>query len=167
MLRDARPQRRNRKRRYLSAALLGVALACAVAPATAGAHVWEPASLTPRVALNVTIVRHPPAFSRSTTAVFTWRRSGSYTSTQCKLDARSYTRCSTGIRYTGLSAAAHTVTVRVSGGGHTISRSYHWLIDRTLPTAPTTVSGGSLTWTHTTVTISGSGSTDAGGSGLR
>jgi hypothetical protein len=92
-------------------------IACAVVPATAGAQVWEPAGLAPRVTLNVTIVKHPPAFSRSTTAVFTWRRSGSYTSTQCKVDARSYTRCSTGIRYTGLHVGGHTFTVRSAAAG--------------------------------------------------
>ncbi len=39
-------------------------------------------------------------------------------------------------------------------------------IDRTAPTAPTTVSGGSYTWTPGEVDITASGSTDTGGSGV-
>ena len=162
---DATPQERPNPRRD-RIALLAIALTCwaATAPESAGAM---PAGnrVSP---LGVNIVKKPAAATRSRSATFTWRTTGTVLRTLCKIDRRTWHRCR-GKRalFTGLSAAKHTFWVRVYGrSGRYVTRGYSWRIDLTVPSDPTSVAGGSLAWTAATRTLTASGASD-GQSGLR
>ena len=116
--------------------------------------------------LSVTIVGHPAADTKSTSASFTWTRQGTYTSTQCKLDGAAYATCGNAKSYSGLSEGSHSFSVRIQGGGDSDVASFTWTVDQTGPTDPV-VTGGSLTWAKPSVVLSASGSTDTGGSGVK
>jgi hypothetical protein len=134
------------------------AAACAVAAAPAAAQPLTPFATA---TLSVKITSHPAAFSRTTTAAFAWRTSGTGT-VSCRLDAGSYAKCSKKHSYSGLADGAHTFTVRIKTRHSSRSAVYRWMVDTVSPTDPI-VSGGSSAWTNATVTITASGSTDANG----
>ena len=116
--------------------------------------------------LDVTIVGHPALDTTSTSASFTWSRTGTVSRTQCKLDDAAYANCGASKSYSGLTEGTHTFSVRVEGGGDAAVDTFTWQIDRTAPSVPS-VSGGSLTWVKTSVVLSASGATDPGGSGVK
>jgi large repetitive protein len=157
---DARPPRR-RTPLALVAALLSAATFACLPAGTASAM---PPGVRATV-LSATITGHPAANTRSTSAAFSWRRTGAVR-VRCRIDGRAWRKCSTSARYTALAAGMHRFAVRVySGPRRSITRVFRWRIDRTAPTAPLAVSGGSLSWTAASRTLSASGATD-GGSGL-
>lgn len=118
------------------------------------------------VRLGARLVSHPASPTRLRTAKFTWKTTGTVLSVRCRLDARTATRCRSGVKYSALVAGGHTfrliVTGRSAGRKVSIVRKYAWKVDLTPPTAPT-VLGGSLAWAAPPLTISASGSTDPGG----
>ena len=99
------------------------------------------------------------------TASFTWRQSGA-ARTRCRIDSKLWKACTTSARYTGVAEGKHAFSVKVSSrSGHSITKSFKWRVDLTAPTAPTAVTGGSLSWTSGSRTLAASGAVD-GGSGL-
>ncbi len=131
----------------------------ATAPATARTL------MSSTTAVSVTITTHPPTVSRSTTAKFGWKATGTRLTVSCRLGAGVYSNCSQPRSYRNLNQGSHSFTVRATGGGTTRTAVYRWTVDTVVPTAPS-VTGGSTTWTNSTVVMSATGSTDTGGSGL-
>jgi hypothetical protein len=115
---------------------------------------------------SVTITSKPAAWANSASPTFKWSKSGTISSTTCQIDGGSFTACTTSKTYSGLTAGAHTFTVKVSGSSGSASKSYGWSIDLTDPVGPTAVTGGSLSWRNTTASLVPSGGSD-GESGLK
>ncbi|MDQ4123030.1 MAG: FG-GAP-like repeat-containing protein, partial [Acidobacteriota bacterium] len=87
-------------------------------------------SITPPVPTN-------PSNSTSATFQFTGTDNVGVTGFECSLDNASFTACSTGINYTGLSDGSHTFQVRAkdaAGNVDASQASYTWTIDATAPT---------------------------------
>ncbi len=133
-----------------------------MAAAPAAAYVLHQAAVA---GVTVKISSHPSAAARSTTAKFAWKTSGGPTAVSCRLDSGAYKKCSRSHSYTKLKQGLHTFTVRATKSGASKKVAYKWRVDTVAPTAPT-VTGGSTAWTAAAVTISASGSTDKGGSGV-
>jgi hypothetical protein len=86
-----------------------------------------------------TITGHPANPTTSDAASFSFTDSQAGVSYFCKLDAGSYTACTSGISYSGLSNTAHTFSVEASSGANVSSpASFTWTIN---PGAPFTVHG--------------------------
>jgi hypothetical protein len=115
--------------------------------------------------MTVKISSHPPAATRSTSAKFAWKTTGSPAAVACRVDSGAYKRCARSHSYAKLKQGMHTFTVRVTRGSARKTAVYRWRVDTVAPTAPI-VTGGSTTWTASAVTISAAGSTDKGGSGV-
>ena len=143
--------------------ILLAAVAIALPVASAAAYPLMP-HVAPRSGalrpLSVRIVRHPAAYSPSSTATFAWRQV-SGTRSMCRLDAKTFVRCSKKITYKKLKAGKHTFRVRVYRGKAYKTATSAWVIDLTPPTAPT-VAGGSPSWVTAPLTLAASGSTDVG-----
>ncbi len=155
------PTARVVQRPFLAAGL-GVAAICA---GVVGA--WAYPAPVPRVVagLSVKVLTHPVSPTHATTARFTWRRTGTARAVLCKRDCGAFVRCSPQpLTYKRLKSGLHTFTIKVVGLHSTRSAVFRWRVDTIRPTAPT-VSGGSLTWTTSPVTLTAAGSTDVG-SGL-
>jgi large repetitive protein len=152
-----------RVRRRIVPAVAAAGVALLAFPLVAAAR---PVGAPSVVRLGARIVSHPASPTRLQTARFTWKTSGTILSVRCRLDARTATRCRSGVKYSALVAGGHTfrliLTGRSNGRRVSIVRKYAWKVDLTPPTAPT-VLGGSLAWSGTPVTIAASGSTDPGG----
>ena len=118
--------------------LFAAVAACALGTASAYAYALMP-NATP--ALSVKLTTHPAAYSRSTTARFTWK-AVSATATLCRLDTGAYKKCKKRATYKNLLAGTHTFWVRVSRGKKAKVAKARWTVDLTSPTVPT-VTGGS------------------------
>src|SRR5262245_5499223 len=144
------------------AALLALTTQGLMSAAPASAMPYQPRTTT----LSVTITRKPPAFTASTTAGFRWTLIGRARSVTCKLDAHPAGRCTKRrVVYKHLTEGQHRFLLTVVGSRKR-RLSVTWVVDHTPPTDPTSVTGGSATWTDTAPTLTASGGTDAG-SGLR
>ncbi len=137
------------------------AAACALLASPAGAYVLRPFASK---AATVKITTHPPAAAASATAKLAWKTTGSGLTVRCRLDAGAYAACRTSHTYSHLTQGMHTFTVRVTGGA-TRTATYRWRVDTTAPAAPV-VSGGTGAWSAVPVTLSATGASDAGGSGV-
>ena len=151
---------RNRTWSPARATLLAAA-ACLLMAAPAAAIAFTPST----TAVTLKLTGHPATYARSATAKFAWKVTGAGAKVTCRLGSAAFVKCSKSHSYAGLAAGAHSFTVKLVSGHTTRSVVYKWTVDLTAPTAPT-VAGGSTTWTNQTVTISASGSTDTGGSGI-
>ncbi len=148
---------------------------------------WTPATQT--AGATVRLDRTAPSIPVATGGSSGWSNAASITVTATSTDAgsgvKSYqyqTSTNGGSTWSGamtgssvtVSAAGTTLVqfratdnanIPSSWSGVTVGGTVQ--LDRTVPAAPTTVSGGSLSWQLTApVTISASGATDSGGSGL-
>jgi hypothetical protein len=141
-------------------AVLAAVVAWAAFMVPAVARMAVPAA----TAVSVRLTSHPSAATRSNSARFTWKATGTNAVVNCRIGSGRYVRCSRGHTYTHLPAGLHVFTVRVKSGRTTRSASYRWTVDATPPSDPM-IAGGSTTWTTGPVTITASGSKD-GGSGL-
>ena len=117
-------------------------------------------------ALHVTVTAKPMKVTNLSTATFRWKARGKVHATLCSLDRAHFTKCKSGKRYSHLKDGRHRFRVEVKGSSARRKiASVRWLVDSTAPTAPA-VAGGSLGWQAVpSISISASGSTDAG-SGL-
>ncbi|HEX9021960.1 MAG TPA: hypothetical protein VF903_11945 [Nitrospirota bacterium] len=91
---------------------------------------------------TVKITDHPDSLSISTTATFSFTVPMAGAKFQCKLDAGSYSTCTSPVRYTGLADEKHTFTVRTvdaAGKINSFPAAYSWGIG--LPLENTTPSG--------------------------
>ena len=86
------------------------------------------------------IANHPAAFSNSAVATFQFSgedgAGSGVASFQCKLDEASFTACSSGIEYTGLSEGAHKFEVRAIDNAGNVDASpaaYEWSVDTIAP----------------------------------
>lgn len=131
--------------------MLGLALALAVlAPALAATH------------LSVKLTKKPTGFVNGTSASFAWSHKGKLKSTTCKLDSGAAKSCTKGkLTYRNLAAGKHTFVVTVKGTSSKKTAKATWTIDRDLPSPPTSVTGGSASWSATAVTLTASGGGDA------
>lgn len=139
-------------------------------------YVWfkDAAGHRSKAASNTTVLDTKPALkitdkprhpSKSSVAVFSFLLSGVSTTFQCKLDAGSFSTCTSPRRYTELTEGRHTFTVRaVDAAGKETSppASHKWVI--TLPLKNTTPSdfinnGGAYFTDKNPVTLSISAST--------
>ena len=86
------------------------------------------------------IANHPAAFSNSAVATFQFSgedgAGSGVASFQCKLDEASFTACSSGVEYTGLSEGAHKFEVRAIDNAGNVDASpaaYEWSVDTIAP----------------------------------
>src|SRR4029079_3070323 len=152
-------------RRHRAVLLLALVIGLvAAAPAYAMPyvpHVTRPASHATRT-LTVKMVRKPAAYVHVTRASFSWRHTGTVRRTTCKLDSRRGSSCRHGrISYRRLAAGHHkfVLTVRGTSSGRTmwVSRMSAFVA----PLPPTSVLGGSTTWSTAPVTLTAAGGSDA------
>ncbi len=148
---------------------------------------WTPATQTP--ASTVNLDRTAPSIPVVTGGAASWSKAASITISATSSDTgsgiQSYqyeTSTNNGTNWSlpttgasvAISAVGQTVVrfqatdkVNLVSGWSTITAGGTAWIDRTAPTAPTTVTGGSASWQLAApVTITASGATDSGGSGL-
>ncbi len=148
---------------------------------------WTPATQT--AAATVRLDRTAPSIPAATGGSSGWSNAASITVTATSTDAgsgvKSYqyqtstnggttwsaatTGSSTAISAVGTTLvqfrATDNANIASAWSGVTVGGTVQ--LDRTVPTAPTSVTGGSLSWQLTApVTMSASGSTDSGGAGL-
>lgn len=85
---------------------------------------------------DTTIVTGPPSVSSSSSASFTFSANEPGATFECKLDAGSYSACTSGKSYAGLAAGAHTFSVRAADTLANLGNpaTYAWTIDTTPPT---------------------------------
>jgi hypothetical protein len=107
---------------------------------SAATYTWTVQSAAP------TISAKPAATSATTSPSFTFADSP-YTSFQCKLDAGSFTSCSSPQSYSGLAAGSHTFTVHALDAASAASADavYTWTINTTAPTISTKPAATSAT----------------------
>jgi hypothetical protein len=80
----------------------------------------------------VSITARPPAAAASTSTTFAFTASDG--AVECKLDAASFTACSSPQSYGGLSEGAHTFTVRsTDAAGNVGQDTWTWTVDTTPP----------------------------------
>ena len=152
-------------RRHRAVLLLALVIGLvAAAPAYAMPfvpHVTRPASHATRT-LTVKMVRKPAAHVHVTRASFSWRHTGTVRRTTCKLDTRRATSCRHGrISYRRLAAGHHKFVLTVRGTSSRRTITVRWLIDLVAPLPPTSVLGGSTTWSTAPVTLTAAGGSDA------
>src|SRR3954453_10540897 len=98
-------------RRVVQLAVVGGLLVVAVSSAAAAVP-SQPIAPTPSATrLGVTIVSHPAKATRSRTASFRWKSSGSPLRVLCSLGRRAFTRCHQPARYTKLADGRHRFRV--------------------------------------------------------
>ncbi|MFM6929043.1 MAG: beta strand repeat-containing protein [Bdellovibrio sp.] len=89
---------------------------------------------------TLSITSKPNAVTNATTASFAFNATdsggGSIASYQCKVDAGSYTTCTSPQAYSSLAAGSHTfsVTATDTAGNTSAASTYSWTIDLTAPT---------------------------------
>ena len=88
---------------------------------------------------TATIASKPASITNSTTGTFTFTATdtggGVVSSFQCKLDAGSYSTCTSPVTLTSLAEGSHTFAVQAldSAGNTSTDATYTWTIDRTPP----------------------------------
>jgi len=98
-------------------------------PASANWTVEAPADTTPP---NTSITSQPSAATTETAASFSFISSESGSAFACKLDAGSWTSCSSPKGYSGLSVGAHTFSVRATDGAGNVDAtpaSANWTVE--------------------------------------
>jgi hypothetical protein len=102
------------------------------------------ATASPALA-SVSITAHPPAFSNSPNASFSFTTSPA-AGTECKLDsAPVFSACTSPDELSGLSEGMHTFHVQTTGGGTPSTDQYSWTVDFTPPDTALTEAPADLT----------------------
>jgi hypothetical protein len=98
---------------------------------------------------NTTITSHPATVTRLTSAAFSFTASEAGATFKCKIDADSYTSCTSPKTYIGLAGGTHTFSVKAKdavGNSDATPARVTWTIDTTAPNTtitshPATVTG--------------------------
>jgi hypothetical protein len=118
------------------------------------------------------ITSHPTDPSSNPSPSFSFGH-GSYSSFQCRLDAASYSACSSPKSYSSLAEGSHTFDVRAvdADGATTASASFGWLLDSvppstTLATTPANPDGNNDWFKRSSVTFTLGATDPSPGSGV-
>jgi uncharacterized protein YkwD len=99
------------------------------AGSSSAAYTWTIGSSTAYVFTpTITFTSVPAATTTATSAYFTWRTTGSPTSTTCALDGGAPVACGTSKSYVGLPAGQHHFLVTVSNTAGSASKTDTWTI---------------------------------------
>jgi hypothetical protein len=94
---------------------------------------------------QTTINTAPPAVTANLDASFAFSADEAGSTFECALDGGAYAACTTPMSYTGLTAGAHSFSVRATDAAANTDptpASHAWTIDATVPSKPSGFSGG-------------------------
>lgn len=128
----------------------------------ADAHVMQPRAAAP----SLRFTTRPAAVSAVARPKVAWTATITAKTTACTLDGKAVKACRSGLALPALTSGSHTFKVTVtSAAGKKVSGQVQWLTDLIAPSAPV-VTGAPSGWVASSSTLTASGSTDRGGSGL-
>jgi hypothetical protein len=95
--------------------------------------------------VTVSLVQQPGNPTTSTQATFAWATTGSVSTTTCSINGSTWTTCSSGVNYAGLSTGVNAFSVKVHSSTSSAQASAQWSINAAPSTSGSGGSGGATT----------------------